>query len=103
MAAVGLEDRGYAVAVARNDVAPVVGRTVVDNYYFDGRISLGERAVDGGPEEPRVVEIVDYDADEWLGLFRLRRFHQYLSNDRTNAHAAIVTFAVRDVLPSGWV
>src|ERR1700722_4563426 len=100
VAAVGLEDRSYLIAIARNHVARVVGRTVVDDYYFDLRITLRERAVDRGTEEPRGVEIVDYDANEGLELCRLRRLHRQVSGGRSDVCGVVVELAMRDVLPA---
>jgi hypothetical protein len=56
-----LEDGSNAVAVRRDDLSRVVGRTIVNDDYFQGVIGLLERAVDGGRNEPCIVEVDDYN------------------------------------------
>src|ERR1700691_1683599 len=66
MAAVWLEDRGYLVAVTANHFAGIVGRTVIDDHDFDWCIALCEGTIERRTNKPCVIEIVYYDADEWL-------------------------------------
>jgi len=79
--AVCLEDGGQPVAVAGNHIAGIVGRAIIDDDHFDRRIGLRDRAVDRRAKKTGVVEIVDNDADERPGLFRLRRHLRQLSSD----------------------
>src|SRR5208282_5152578 len=64
--AVWLEDRGYSVAVSGNHLAGVVGRTVIDDYDFGGRIGLFDSTIDGRAQETTVVEVIDDNADQRL-------------------------------------